>query len=221
MIKTIFFDFDGVLTLDGSGSFTTCTNIQKHAPDVTFDHILRCYRVHHPKMLLGQTTHAAIWKDFCTCIGKDLALEVLDEAFRSTPANTKMLELAKRLKKHHKLGIITDNNKERLDVLKEKMKLPDLFEIIVVSGETGIRKDSEETFVRALDLAGCKSGECVFIDNNEDNLVAPKKLGWNTILYDHKQNDIGLLVKELTNLGVAEARGYVSAQLRSSGTQVF
>lgn len=203
MIKTVFFDFDGVLTIDGSGSFTTCTNIQKHIPDVSFDHILKCYRVNHPKMLLGQTTHATIWKEFSTCVGKELGMKVLDEAFRNTPANAEMMNLAKMLKKSFKLGIITDNSKERLDVLREEMKLPDLFEIIVVSGETGIRKDSEETFVRALELAGCKPEECVFIDNSEDNLIAPKKLGWHTIFHDHKKNDVKFVIDELKKLGVS------------------
>ncbi len=204
MIKTVFFDFDGVLTTDGSGSFTTCTNIQKLIPDVTFDHILRCYKVYHPKMLLGQMTHAAIWKEFCNCIGKDNYLDstVLHEAFRNTPMNTKMMDLAKKLKKHYKLGIITDNSKERFDVLQSKMKLSDVFEIIVVSGETGIRKDSDETFERALSLADCKPEECVFIDNNEDNLIAPRKLGWNTILHDHRKNDVDLVIGALKKLGV-------------------
>ncbi|MBM3227931.1 HAD-IA family hydrolase [Candidatus Peribacteria bacterium] len=211
MIKTIFFDFDGVLTLDGSGSFTTCTNIQKGISGVTFDHILQCYRVNHPKMLLGQTTHAAIWKDFCACVGKDLDMKILDEAFRNTPMNLEMMELAENLKDHYKLGILTDNSKERLDALKEEMKLSDLFEIIVVSGETGIRKDGEETFIRALELAGCKAEECVFIDNSEDNLIAPKKLGWNTIFHDHKKNDMEFLVKELVRLGVPEAESLLAA----------
>lgn len=202
MIKTIFFDFDGVLTIDGAGSVTTCTNIQKHIPDVTFDHILKCYRVSHPKMLLGQTTHAAIWQEFCTCVGKDLDIKILDEAFRNTPMNTRMMDLVKKIKKHYKLGIITDNSKERLDALKAEMKLPEIFEIIVVSGETGIRKDSDETFVKALELAGCKPEECVFIDNSADNLIAPKKLGWYTIFHDHKKNDVDFVIDELRKLGV-------------------
>lgn len=203
MIKTVFFDFDGVVTVDGSGSFTTCTNIQKRIPDISFDHILKCYRVNHPKMLLGQTTHAATWQEFCTCVGKDLDIAILDEAFRNTPANEKMMGLAKKLKKHYKVGMITDNSKERLDVLKEAMKLPDFFEVIIVSGETGIRKDSDETFIKALELAGCKPDECVFIDNSKDNLIAPKKLGWHTIFHDHKKNDVGFVIEELKKLGVS------------------
>ncbi len=202
MIKTIFFDFDGVLTLDHSGSFTTCTHIQKHLPGVSFEHILQCYKIYHPKLLLGQTTHKAIWKDFCALIGKNLDFEVLEQAFKNTPINVRMMELCKKLKRGYKLGIITDNSKERLELLKQEMNLLDIFCIIIVSGETGVRKDRETTFIHALNLAKCQPEECVFIDNNISNLAAPQKLGWKTIFHDDKKNDIVLLMKELEGRGV-------------------
>jgi len=202
MIKVIFFDFDGVLTTDSSGAFTTCTNIQRYLPDVPFDRVLQCYRVNHPKMLIGQTTHVKIWKEFCKCVGKDIDIKILDDVFRNTPMNTKMLELARMLKNHYRLGIITDNSKERLDTLKEAKDLPALFEMIVVSGEMGVRKDSEEIFFRALEMAQCKPEECVFIDNSEDNLIAARKFGLHTIFHDHKKNDVGFLSEQLVSLGV-------------------
>lgn len=203
MIKAVFFDFDGVLTLDGTGSLTTCTNIQKHIPDVSFDHILQCYRAHHPALLLGQTTHAAIWKEFCACVGKDSDISILDEAFRNVPMNEEMMDVCRKLQGKYTLGIITDNSKERLDVLRRDLKLADLFSIIVVSGETGLRKKGEETFMQTLALAKCDADECVFIDNSADNLIAPKKLGWHTIFHDDTKNDMQLLKSELQKLGVA------------------
>ncbi|MFA5820958.1 MAG: HAD-IA family hydrolase [Candidatus Gracilibacteria bacterium] len=202
MIKAIFFDFDGVLTTDSSGSDTTCTNIQKCIPDVSYEHIVQCYRVQHPKLLIGHTTHEAIWKNFCACVGKNLDIKVLDEAFRNTPMNGKMMELCEKLKGKYKLGIITDNSKERFDLLKGEMKLAEMFEVIVVSGETGMRKDGDATFVQALNLVGCRPEECVFIDNNEANLAAPKKLGWKTIFHDDKKNDVWGLVKKLKEFDV-------------------
>ena len=127
MIKAIFFDFDGVLTIDNKGSATTCKNIQKYLPDVAFDDILKCYRVHHQNLLIGKTTHALIWKDFCECIGHNIDIEILYNAFKNIPINQGMFDLCKNLKKNYRLGIITDNNKERFDVLKKDLKLNDIF----------------------------------------------------------------------------------------------
>ncbi|MCK5461138.1 hypothetical protein KAI58_04085 [Candidatus Gracilibacteria bacterium] len=45
--KWIFFDFDGVITLDKSGSFTTCAYLSKFIPNKTFDEILSIYRTWH------------------------------------------------------------------------------------------------------------------------------------------------------------------------------
>jgi HAD superfamily hydrolase (TIGR01549 family) len=198
MIKTIFFDFDGVLTTDSCGSHTICASIKKHIPDVPIEHIIKCYRVHQPKLLVGVTTHVDMWKDFCTCVGQNLDIEVLDEAFGSIPVNVKMVELCKKLKKDYKIGIITDNSKERFAMLKKEMKLTDIFDVIVVSGEVGARKNNAAIFVRAFDLAQCRAEECVFIDNNESNLTIPKKLGLKTIFFDDKKNDVESLIKELS-----------------------
>jgi hypothetical protein len=41
---TVFFDLDGVLTTDGSGSYTTCRNIGRTLPEVSLERILECYR---------------------------------------------------------------------------------------------------------------------------------------------------------------------------------
>lgn len=203
MIKTIFVDFDGVLTIDSSGSYTTCTNIQKHFPDIPFEHILQCYRVHHPKLLLGQVTHATVLNDFCACVGRNISMEMFYEAFRNTPVNAKMMELCKKLKRKYKLGIITDNSKERFDILKQEMGLVEIFDIIIVSGETGIRKNSDKPFVQAVELAKCRADECVFIDNNESNLIVPGKLDWKTIFYDDKENNVEFLIQQLERIGVS------------------
>lgn len=205
MIKTIFFDFDGVLTLDASGLYTTCMAIQKHVPDVSFERVREYYEAYCPELLLGKTTHVAIWQDFCLSLGKNLDIEVLYEAFPYTPIDEAMMELCRNLQGMYTLGIITDNSKERFDFFKQKMNLSALFDIILVSGETGARKDKDAMFIQALDLAQCNANECLFIDNNASNLIAPKKLGWETIFYDDKKRDIESLIQKIERLGLSVA----------------
>ena len=60
MIKAIFFDFDGVLTLDNTGSFTTCFNISKDA-GLDLNKTLICYRKNRIDLNLNKTTHKKIW----------------------------------------------------------------------------------------------------------------------------------------------------------------
>ena len=203
MIKIIFFDFDGVLTTDPSGSYTTCKNIQKVVTEIPFEHILQCYRQHHPQLLLGQKTHLDIWKDFCECVGVALEINVLKQVFADTPKNTSVFEICENLKKTYRLGVITDNSKDRFEVLKEAMTLTDIFDYFIVSAEVGSRKDRDNIFKEALRVVHAEAEECVFIDNNESNLVAPKALGFETIFHDHVKNDILCLARNLENLGIA------------------
>ncbi len=202
MIKTIFFDFDGVLTTDKSGSYTTCRYIQGFAPDISFEHILNCYREHHLNLLIGQISHLEIWTEFCNCLGIDIHFDSLINAFKSTPKNKKVLELCNRLKDNFNLGVITDNSKDRFKVVKEEMNLSDTFTHFIVSGDTGSRKDSGFNFKKALEMTNSKPGECIFIDNSPSNLVVPAKLGFKTIHHDHEKNDINVLINHLKRYDV-------------------
>lgn len=143
-----------------------------------------------------------MWDDFCTCIGQKLDIKILEIAFKNTPQNTAMLALCKKLKPRYKLGIITDNNKERFDLLKEEMSLSHVFDYLILSADVGAMKDSDVIFQKALELAQCKPEECIFIDNDANNLTIPKKLGIKTIFYDHEKNNVEALTKELEKLGV-------------------
>jgi putative hydrolase of the HAD superfamily len=42
--------------------------------------------------------------------------------------------------------------------------------------------------------------ECVFIDNQQKNLLIPEKLGMKVIFYNHEEKNIDRLKKELVNL---------------------
>ncbi|MEM7531856.1 MAG: HAD family hydrolase [Chloroflexota bacterium] len=201
-ISTIFFDFDGVLTTHKSGSYTTCLNIQRAVPHIAFDSILHCYRQHHAHLLVGQTTHQAVWASFCECIGVSLDISVLNKAFQDTPMNTQVLTLCQQFHSTYRLGVITDNSAERFEVVKQVMELTRLFDIFIVSGDLGSRKDSVANFKQALTLANAAAHECVFIDNNPSNLVIPAQLGFHTIFHDDAQNDVEGLKQTLTRYGV-------------------
>ncbi len=197
LIKTIFFDFDGVLTTDKSGSYTTCKYIQRFVSDISFDRILECYRVHHLGLLRGSVNHADIWVEFCESLGRKIHFDVLIKAFKSTPKNTRVLELCNRLKRNFKLDVITDNSRDRFQAVKAEMNLCETFSYYIVSGDLGSRKDSEINFKKAMELSNSKPNECIFIDNAKSNLVVPDRLGFNTIYYDHGKNDINTLIENL------------------------
>ena len=200
VIKWIFFDFDGVITLDKSGSFTTCTYLKKFIPDKTFDEILSTYRIWHQDMLIGKISHKKIWKDFCLKLGVNLDYKILEDAFLSTPINKQIIDLVKSRKGTYKLGIITDNSSERMIPIIEYNNFDNIFDLIVVSGNVGSKKNNEDIFETVLTKSNVAPSECVFIDNSKNNLITPNKLGFKTMFYDHDKKDVGALGKDLNEL---------------------
>ena len=201
LIKAVFFDYDGVLTTDKTGSLTTNRYLSQ-AAGIHVSKIIAAFSQYSRDLTLGKTTHAQIWQQVCSELGRDLNINLLYEAFTSTPVNEGMFSLARQLKASYFVGIITDNKKDRIDHLKQTQDLEALFSPIVVSAEIGTSKESMEIFLHALNCTAVNPEESVFIDNNRDNFVAPNALGFKTVFHDDETNDIAALVRTLNTLGV-------------------
>jgi putative hydrolase of the HAD superfamily len=60
---------------------------------------------------------------------------------------------------------------------------PDMFDVVVISGEVGMRKPEERIFRHAAGLLGLAPAQCVFIDDIEVNVAAAEALGMTAILH--------------------------------------
>jgi putative hydrolase of the HAD superfamily len=201
MIKVVFFDFDGVLTVDKTGSQTT-TRYLSQATGVDPLRVQAAFARHNAALTLGTRTHASIWADICRDLETDLDIKLLNEAFASTPMNQPMLALARQLKLNYSVGMITDNKEDRIDCLKDLHGLGQVFHPIVVSASVGADKRDKQIFLHALGLVSAAPSECVLIDNSIRNLVVPRELGMEVIHFDDETNDVSALVRELQDRGV-------------------
>ena len=200
-IKAVLFDFDGVLTTDKTGSLTT-TRFLSERTGIDLARVQSVFRNFNDDLTLGKTTHTRVWESICEGLGMSLSIELLKEAFESTPMNARMLELARNLHPRYSVGIVTDNKKDRIDHLKRIHDLPSLFDPIAVSAEIGVAKDSPEMFLGVLSHLNAHPNECVFIDNSQENLIAPGSLGINTIYFDDETQDFEALSAALKGFGV-------------------
>jgi epoxide hydrolase-like predicted phosphatase len=58
-----------------------------------------------------------------------------------------------------------------------------LFELVVISGEVGMRKPNPDIFTHALDLLGIPPERVVFVDDAEPNTDGAARLGMHTVLH--------------------------------------
>ena len=88
------------------------------------------------------------------------------------------------------MGILTDNNIERLEMIRQHPEFS-LLSPIIGSSEIGCTKDKCDTiFEEALKLAKVTPEEAVFVDNKKECLEIPTRMGFHTFLHDEEKNDV-------------------------------
>ena len=117
MIKALFFDFDGVLTLDKTGSLTTTRYISV-ATGIDHARVTAAFATYNDDLTRGRCTHAAVWAEICRDLVADVDIALLEKAFASTPLNVEMFALATRLRPSYIIGVITDNKQDRMDCIE-------------------------------------------------------------------------------------------------------
>jgi putative hydrolase of the HAD superfamily len=60
---------------------------------------------------------------------------------------------------------------------------PGMFDVVVISGEVGMRKPEERIFWHVTGLLGLDPAECVFVDDIEANVAAAEAVGMTAILH--------------------------------------
>ncbi|MDR3613747.1 MAG: HAD-IA family hydrolase [Candidatus Obscuribacterales bacterium] len=100
-------------------------------------------------------------------------------------ANSDALGVVKALQATGKYRLATINNEsfELNDFRIKKFALADYFESFFSSCYMGLRKPEPEIYRRALLISNSCAEDSVFIDDREENLVAPKELNMQTILF--------------------------------------
>ena len=203
MIKAIFFDFDGVLTLNNSGTTQTCKYLSENT-SIDYNLLIEFFKNLKLDLLLGYKKYSDILPKINNLINNKIDNQLLEKAFLSTPKNIQMFDLVKNLRsKGYKTGIITDNPIERFNVLEKEFNLDLIFDSIIISSKVhSLKKTESIIFETALNSLNLNPSEIVFIDNSIKNLEIPSKMGINTIYYDDKENNIDLLISNLKKMDV-------------------
>jgi len=113
MIKALFFDFDGVLTLDKTGSLTT-TRYFSEVKGIEHARVRAAFATYSDDPTRGRCTHAAVWAGICHDLVAEVDIALLENAFASTPLNVGMLALVERLRPSYIVGVTTDNEQDRM-----------------------------------------------------------------------------------------------------------
>jgi len=97
--------------------------------------------------------------------------------------NPQALEIVKRLKSNYKLILLSNTDVKRFSFVKKKFPEILVFDEYVLSYEVGCMKPHPKIYNVAIDKAEAEAGECIFIDDREENIEVAMNLGIKTIHY--------------------------------------
>ncbi len=116
--------------------------------------------------------------------------------------NIEVIGLIRQLKENgYLLYGLSNWSREKFDTVKEELIFLPLLQDYLISGDAGVTKPDERIYRMLLKRIGRPAGECIFIDDAEENVFAAEELGIKTILYRSPEQ----LVKELQALGIRAA----------------
>ena len=199
MIKTIIFDWAGVLTV---GRYTrSILNILEKREGASLNKIYSQFDDLIVKMGMGDVS----FQEFVNSVNNKFGIkikesEMFDVFGKAIIPNKEVIDIAKGLQARYNLILMSDNEETTVKILKKEHKeMLGLFKKLYFSYELGIKKPDPKFYKRVLEDSNLNPSECVFIDDKEKNIESARKFGINGILF----LNINQLKKELLDLGVS------------------
>lgn len=110
--------------------------------------------------------------------------------------NEDVLSLKDKLSKNYDIYILTNMNTEVTDYLKEVHVL-DNVKGVIVSQDYHEVKPNEEIYNILINKYNLIPSECVFIDDNENNVNTAKRLNMNGFIYKDNFNELVFYLRKL------------------------
>lgn len=134
------------------------------------------------RALAGQMSEGALWADVGARLG--LADGALAEFQRDFWAGDRLdgglVTLVRGLRMRYKTALLSNFTARLRDELAQHGLL-DAFDAIVISGEVGIVKPDARIYRLVAGRLGAPPGECLFVDDYEENIVGARAVGMQTL----------------------------------------
>ncbi len=109
--------------------------------------------------------------------------------------NAQLLDYYRALRDERgiRLAILTNNVREWHDIWRERLRIDELFELVVDSAFEGVRKPEPEIYQRTLQRLGLPGEACAFVDDLEVNLPPARAAGMHAIHFRETAQAVGEL----------------------------
>ena len=180
-MKTIFFDWGGVIADDPGDDFLAKLLREIGATDNQVQEIFQSYM---RRFMRGEISEAEYWDELRSNYGFTIHDSISDEfkKWNGLAANEGVLALVDEAKSRGwQVAILSNVIEPTYNVLKAA-GFYDKFDVVIASCKEGFAKPDIEIYRIALEKLNTTASESVFIDDKPSNLTPAKELGFKTIL---------------------------------------
>lgn len=181
MIKTIIFDYAGVIT-PTRDKYVFATQNHKRFDKTPHELMDILYKNWHDATV-NKISDKEYWKQ----LSQDLDIpeeEIKHEIIEAFPIEQRVVELLTQLKGKYTLVMMSNQIEDWLESEIDKNNLRDKFELFINSYQVRMKKPDKEIFLHALETINNHPSEILFIDDSEKNILVAKELGFQTIQFD-------------------------------------
>ncbi len=147
---------------------------------------------------IGEITEESHWAE----VLKRLKLPLTEKQSFSTQffggdvIDRKLVEYLRSLRGNVSTGLISNAWSGLRDFIT-KENIIDIFDTVTISAEVGVVKPEAKIYQLALEQAGVRAGEAVFVDDMKANIEACEKVGMKGILFRDPEETMDLLNRYL------------------------
>ena len=199
-IKHLIFDFGGVFMDLGDDHSGNPANLAKIL-SISEAKAAEIWKENRGNLLEGKKTP----REFLSRLNKNLGVLIdVEESFetwkkldklKKNQINWDLFDYVISLKKKYKIHMFT-NTIDLSDTSGWFNVIARHFDNVYKSFEIGYKKPSREAFLYVLERIDAKPGECVFIDDFQENIDTASRVGLRTVLY----TSFGKLKKDLQSV---------------------
>lgn len=194
MIKLILFDLWKTLAYRDVDYSTTSKILEKTGINIPRKKLVKIFE--KSVQTKKWTSKYEAYKNLCKNINLEntkqnvnLLMGIRDKAEEGTKLYSHTLSMIKKLKKQgYKIGLISNSSVFAIEQVNKRTKLLEQIDYPLFSFDVGVIKPNLNFFKRMLKISKCKPSETIMVgDKTGDDVIPPRKLGMNSILYtDYK-----------------------------------
>ena len=178
---TILFDMYGVILEESKGNFIPYTF--KHFPKEEHERLIRQFK---KEQLFTKAGNGEISSDtFLTLLGyDDPEYHMKNYIENYLTIDSGFISFAEKYYRQYNFVLLSTDVSEWSQYITKFYGLDQYFKHKIVSGDVRCRKPDRKIYHIALEQIQAEANECLFIDDNVNNIVAAQNVGITSILFN-------------------------------------